>query len=114
MQKEDFYNLLKTRRSIRKFKNQSVEKDKIQRLLDAAMEAPSGKNRQNWRFVVVTGTKRNEYLKYSQKTWTNIKDILKERLKPSLYDFTERFFWRKHTRFHMVSIITKIKNLFNL
>lgn len=93
MQKEDFYNLLKTRRSIRKFKTQVVEKDIIKRILDAAMEAPSGKNRQNWKFVVVTGDKRNEYLKYSQKSWNKISSILKSRLKPSLYEFTERFFY---------------------
>jgi nitroreductase len=57
------------------------------------MEAPSGKNRQNWRFIVVSGKKRDEYLQYSQKSWDKLKDILKARLKPSLYEFTERFFY---------------------
>lgn len=57
------------------------------------MQAPSGKNRQNWRFFVVEGKKRDDYLKYSQKSWDGIKDILKQRLKPSLYEFTERFFY---------------------
>jgi len=42
---------------------------------------------------VVTGKKRDEYLKYSQKSWLGIKDVLKQRLKPSLYEFTERFFF---------------------
>jgi nitroreductase len=41
----------------------------------------------------VHGEKRNEYLLYSQKSWLGIKTILKQRLKPSLYDFTERFFF---------------------
>ncbi len=59
----------------------------------AGMHAPSGKNRQNWRFFVVTGEKRDEYLKYSQKSWLGIKDILEKKLKPSLYQFTERFFY---------------------
>ncbi len=93
MEKESFYQLLKTRRSIRKFKQQEVPQELIEKLLNAAMEAPSGKNRQNWRFFVVTGEKRNEYLQYSQKAWTGIKDILQQRLKPSLYQFTERFFY---------------------
>ncbi|MFP5518321.1 MAG: nitroreductase family protein [Bdellovibrionia bacterium] len=93
MNKEDFYNLLKSRRSIRKFKKQEVPKEVIERLLAAAFEAPSGKNRQNWRFFVVTGKKREDYLSYSQKSWVGIKDILQKRLKPSLYDFTERFFY---------------------
>ncbi len=57
------------------------------------MHAPSGKNRQNWRFFVVQGPRRDEYLKYSQKSWLGIRDVLKNKLKPSLYDFTERFFY---------------------
>lgn len=65
----------------------------LDRIFAAAMQAPSGKNRQNWRFFVVTGKKRDEYLKYSQKSWLGIKDILQQRLKPSLYQFTERFFY---------------------
>lgn len=93
MNKEDFYNLLNQRRSIRKFKKQEVSREVIDRLLGAAMQAPSGKNRQNWRFFVVTGSKRDEYLRYSQKSWLGIKDILSEKLKPSLYQFTERFFY---------------------
>ncbi len=93
MQKEEFYQLLHQRRSIRKFKKQEVPRETLERLLAAAMEAPSGKNRQNWRFFVVTGQKREEYLQYSQKSWLGIKDILAKKLKPSLYDFTERFFY---------------------
>lgn len=93
MNREDFYQLLKARRSIRKYKPDPIPKEILQRILTGAMEAPSGKNRQNWRFIVVSGKKRDEYLKYSQKSWNNIKDILKTRLKPSLYDFTERFFY---------------------
>jgi nitroreductase len=92
--KKGFYDLLAFRRSIRKFKKDLVpSRDILERVLHAGMEAPSGKNRQNWRFFVVTGAKRDEYLQYSQRSWLAIKDILKQRLKPSLYDFTERFFY---------------------
>ena len=93
MNREDFYKLLESRKSIRQFKNQEVPQEVVERILQAAMHAPSGKNRQNWKFFVVQGTKKDEYLKYSQKSWLGIKDILKQRLKPSLYDFTERFFY---------------------
>lgn len=41
------------RRSIRKFKNTSVEKEKIDQLLRAAMQAPSALNQQPWEFIVV-------------------------------------------------------------
>ena len=89
----EFYQLARSRRSIRKYTNQTVPKEMIQRVLAAAIEAPSGKNRQNWRFVVVSGNKRDQYLEHSQQAWGKIKDILKNKLKPSLYDFTERFFY---------------------
>lgn len=93
MNKEDFYQLIESRKSIRKYKPQAVAIEVIKRILSAGTHAPSGKNLQNWRFVVVTGNKRDEYLQYSQKSWESIKDILQQRLKPSLYDFTERFFY---------------------
>jgi nitroreductase len=91
--REEFYRLLEARKSIRKFKKQSVPEEVLQRILDAGMQAPSGKNRQNWRFYVLTGKKRDDYLALSQKSWLGIKDILAKRLKPSLYEFTERFFF---------------------
>jgi len=48
------------RRSIRKFKDTPVTDEQIRALLHAATLAPSGKNRQPWRFVVVRGEKRAE------------------------------------------------------
>ena len=41
------------RRSIRKFKVQDVEPEKIDKLLRAAMQAPSAGNQQPWEFIVV-------------------------------------------------------------
>lgn len=93
MEKSEFYKIIESRKSIRKYKPDLPPREVIERILSAGMHAPSGKNRQNWRFFVVTGKKRDEYLKHSQKSWLSIKDILKARLKPSLYEFTERFFF---------------------
>lgn len=42
------------RRSIRAFTDQSVESEKVERLLRAAMVAPSAKNQQPWEFLVIT------------------------------------------------------------
>lgn len=91
--REQFYQIVESRKSIRKFKKDEVPTEVLERILGAAMHAPSGKNRQNWRFFVVQGKKRDDYLKYSQKSWLGIKDILQAKLKPSLYEFTERFFF---------------------
>jgi nitroreductase len=93
MDKEAVYKVIESRKSIRQFKKDPIPMEILNRILSAGTHAPSGKNRQNWRFFVVTGKKREEYLKYSQKSWLGIKDVLQKRLKPSLYEFTERFFF---------------------
>jgi nitroreductase len=54
--------LLLKRRSIRKYLGEPVEADKIKKLLEAAMAAPSAKNRQPWHFVVVQDKKTLEKL----------------------------------------------------
>ncbi|MHC1758689.1 MAG: nitroreductase family protein [Negativicutes bacterium] len=41
------------RRSVRKFADKPVPDEVVQLLIDAAIHAPSGKNMQNWHFVVV-------------------------------------------------------------
>ena len=49
------------RRSIRKYEEKPVEKEKIEKLLRAAMQAPSAANQQPWEFIVVedkTGLKK--------------------------------------------------------
>ena len=51
---------IKNRRSIRKYKNKAVDKEKIECVLQAGMLAPSSKNRQPWKFVVATGEAKNE------------------------------------------------------
>jgi nitroreductase len=91
--KDDFYQLIESRKSIRKYKTEAIPRDVIERILQAGMHAPSGKNLQNWRFFVVTEKKREQYLQLSQKSWLSLKDNLKIKLKPSLYEFTERFFF---------------------
>jgi nitroreductase len=41
------------RKSIRSFKNQPVDKEALKRILEAGLRAPSAKNRQEWRFIVI-------------------------------------------------------------
>ena len=50
----DIIDVILQRRSIRAYDDRPVERDKIERLLEAARLAPSASNRQEWRFVVVT------------------------------------------------------------
>ncbi|MFN0205435.1 MAG: nitroreductase family protein [Planctomycetota bacterium] len=89
----DFWEILYGRRSIRKFdKTKPVPKELIEKVLDAAIWAPSSCNYQMWDFVVVNDPKLNEELgklstqmanapvniivaygrDYSEEAWANI------------------------------------------
>jgi nitroreductase len=49
----DVSEVIRTRRSIRKFKPDPISDEKINLLLESARLAPSGTNTQPWRFIVV-------------------------------------------------------------
>lgn len=51
-----------TRRSVRKYKNQEIEQEKIDKLLEAAQFAPTARNLQPWHFIYTTAKPRLEKL----------------------------------------------------
>jgi nitroreductase len=53
MNANELLELIKKRRSIRKYTAQAVTDEQIRQLLEAAMAAPSASNIQSWEFVVV-------------------------------------------------------------
>jgi nitroreductase len=53
-------NAIFRRRSARNFLSRPVEKEKIERILRAAFEAPSAHNRRPWEFMVITGQEQRE------------------------------------------------------
>lgn len=56
----EFIDVVKKRRSIRAYKPDSVEPEKISVILEAARQAPSWKNLQCWRFMVITGEEKRK------------------------------------------------------
>src|SRR5665811_2132932 len=48
-----FLDLVKARQSVREYLSKEVERDKIERCLEAARLAPSANNSQPWSFIVV-------------------------------------------------------------
>jgi nitroreductase len=48
-----FMDLVRSRYSVRRYLDKTVERDRLERCLEAARLAPSASNVQNWRFVVV-------------------------------------------------------------
>lgn len=51
---------IETRRSIRRYRQQPVPRALIEEVLQAGILAPSSKNRQPWKFVVVSGEAKKE------------------------------------------------------
>ena len=49
----DFYDLIRTRRSIRSYQKKEIPQEVLKRVLEAARVAPSGNNMQPWSFVIV-------------------------------------------------------------
>jgi len=49
----EFHHILKQRRSVRMFSDRPVDALVIEKLVEVAMTAPSGANKQPWRFVCV-------------------------------------------------------------
>jgi nitroreductase len=58
----EVYAAIQKRRSIRQYTRAPVEDEKLQQLLHAARYAPSSKNRQNWKFIVVKDQTTRERL----------------------------------------------------
>lgn len=50
----EVFETIKKRRSIRKYIDKPIEKEKLDKIIEAARLAPSATNRQLWRFVMVT------------------------------------------------------------
>jgi nitroreductase len=49
----DVWTALMTRRSVRKYQQQPVPPERIEKLLRAAMQAPSARNAQPWEFILL-------------------------------------------------------------
>jgi nitroreductase len=62
--------LIKRRQSVRRYIDRPVEKEKIERCLEAAMLAPSACNAQPWKFIVVDEPELVK--KVARETWNTL------------------------------------------
>lgn len=53
---------MKTRRSIRQFRSDPIDRKTVDALLEAAVLAPSAKNSQPWRFTVIAASRKDEFV----------------------------------------------------
>lgn len=58
----DLFEAIEKRRSIRRYRPDPVSDEHLKKILEAARLAPSGKNLQPWRFVIVRDAERKKML----------------------------------------------------
>ena len=82
------------RRSVRKFKKTPVPKDLIDKIFEVALWAPSGMNRQNWKFFVLAGERKEELVSISSTSFQHLEPQLRQLYaeKPKIIEATRRFF----------------------
>ena len=56
-------DVIRQRKSVRKFQNREIPDEKIKEILAAGMEAPSVKNSQHWKFYVLRGEAKDHLAK---------------------------------------------------
>jgi nitroreductase len=56
----EFYEVIKTRRSIRSYKDTPIPEEVMGRVLEATRISPSGHNRQFWKFYIVENKEKKE------------------------------------------------------
>jgi nitroreductase/NAD-dependent dihydropyrimidine dehydrogenase PreA subunit len=70
---EDLLKAVRIRRSMRVFKDESIPKEQIEKILETMRYAPSASNRQGWRYLIITDKAeinhlRNETMKSFKKS----------------------------------------------
>lgn len=83
------------RHSIRKFKDQLIPEEDLLKILDAGIQAPSGKNIQNWHFVLISNKEKIQ----------QISQIVKDKnewISSQLEDQETANKFRKYCKYHTV------------
>ena len=81
-QNEVIKNIME-RRSIRNYKDETVDKEILKQIIQAGRYAPSAKNRQPWKFIVIT--KKDLIQELSSQIKTELKKLLKKRIIKKLF-----------------------------
>jgi nitroreductase len=64
-----FFDIMKKRRTVRKFKSESVPKEHILKIIELASSAPTAGNQQPWKFLVIQDIKKLDLLKKEALSW---------------------------------------------
>jgi nitroreductase len=88
----DLAEAIRTRRSCRRYRPDQIPREVLERVVEAATWAPSGKNRQNWRIFVVRGETRDRLALLSARSFAHQEDSLRRLYEERVVEFTRGFF----------------------
>lgn len=83
---------IRARRSCRRYRADEVPREALERIVEAATWAPSGKNRQNWRIFVVRGEVRDRLAEISGRSFEHHESLLRSYYQEKVVEFTRGFF----------------------
>ena len=86
---DDFFEVVETARSVRKRLDydRPVPPELIERCIDAAVQAPTGLNRESWRFLVLTDPEpKARVAELYRASMQGLQERVRERLPPELRD----------------------------
>jgi len=87
----DTYDAIMNRHSVRAYTTEAVDRDVLERMLRAAMAAPSAMNAQPWYFYVATGATRELIGAAMAQSTVHLKDYM-DVLPPERIEAAERFY----------------------
>ncbi|MHA1685667.1 MAG: nitroreductase family protein [Candidatus Heimdallarchaeaceae archaeon] len=110
---EDLMKLIRSRRSIRVFKRKAVEKEKIEKILEAMRYAPSASNRQKRAYIVITD--QNKIAQLSKEVGSLMKKVkfllkIKYLLAPFVAPSLRRRLLSKKTKKSLEMFFERTKN----
>lgn len=88
----ELHEAIRTRRSCRLFRPDPVPREALERVVEAATWAPSGKNRQNWKIFVVRGAVRDRLAELTFRSFPNQEPSLRALYEEKTVAFTRGFF----------------------
>jgi nitroreductase len=86
---DDFFEVVETTRSVRKRLDydRSIPPELIERCIDAAVQAPTGLNREAWRFLVLTDPEpKAQVAELYRASMQGLQERVRDRLPPELRD----------------------------
>ncbi|MBM4288288.1 MAG: nitroreductase family protein, partial [Deltaproteobacteria bacterium] len=88
----DLYAAIKNRRSHRLYRSEPVPREVLERVMEAALWAPSGTNLQPWDLTVLTGKDRDDFVALASLAWEDIAPKLRKLFDEEKVVFLKQFF----------------------